>query len=51
MKSSLLLFCYFCCLFRLNFVIVRPAIIYGVADRQGLSKLLHVKVTLINYYE
>ena len=26
--------------FRLNYVIVRPAVIYGLADRQGLSKLL-----------
>ena len=24
--------------FRLNFIVVRPAIIYGKADRQGLSE-------------
>lgn len=28
--------------FRLNYVVVRPAIIYGLADRQGLSTLLHM---------
>lgn len=31
--------------FSLNYVIVRPAIMYGIADRQGLSKF-----TLVNVY-
>ena len=36
--SCLWIFFFF---FRLNYIIVRPSIIYGIADRQGLSKLLH----------
>lgn len=26
-------------LFRLNYVIVRPGLVYGLGDKQGLSKL------------
>ena len=30
--------------FSLNYVIVRPAIMYGIADRQGLSKFTLVNI-------
>ena len=42
--QRLLTFCFISLFisFRLNYVIVRPAIVYGLADRQGLSKLLCV---------
>lgn len=36
---------------RLNYVVVRPAIIYGIGDRQGLSKRNHgfTVISLVHY--
>ena len=41
---------YVCILFRLNYAILRPAIIYGIADRTGLSELAPLFHALIFWY-
>lgn len=37
-------------LFRLDYVVVRPAIVYGVGDRGGLSKYGHTCSDFVVFY-